>query len=142
YVRRLARTNEQACRKVRRLFAHVRHTCGRTLSETPTRSHHAGSGSDEIFKMRSLALTMSYLELLKLAFPEVIVVISALVVLAIGLTSRQGTAVAGVSSAKPSTRAAGTFAGADWCSLAAALGVVIALAAVLMLPRNATLFGG
>src|SRR5436309_2769187 len=92
--------------------------------------------------MRSLASTISYLELLKLAFPEVIVVISALVVLSIGLTSGQGAAVAGVSSAKPSTRAAGTFAGADWCSLAAALGVVIALAAVLMLPRNATLFGG
>ena len=85
---------------------------------------------------------MSYLELLKLAFPEVIVVISALVVLAIGLISRQGTAVAGVSSAKPPTRATGTAAGADWCSLGAALGVVIAIAAVLMLPRNASLFGG
>src|SRR5438876_298305 len=59
-----------------------------------------------------------------------------------GLTRGQGAAVAGGSSARPSTRAAGTFAGADWCSLAAALGVVIALAAVLMLPRNATLFGG
>ena len=62
--------------------------------------------------MRSLASTISYLELLKLAFPEVIVVISALVVLAIGLTSGQGAAVASVSSAKPSTKAAGTFAGA------------------------------
>src|SRR5436189_2929 len=92
--------------------------------------------------MRSLPSTMSYLELLKLAFPEVIVVISALVVLASGLTSRQGTAVAGVSSAKPPTRAAGTVAITDWCSSAAALGVVIAIAAVLMLPRDASLFGG
>ncbi len=86
---------------------------------------------------------MSYLELLKLALPEVIVVISALVVLAIGLTGRQRTAVAGVSSAKPPTKAAGTAAAAtDWCSLAAALGVGIAIAAVLMLPRNASLFSG
>ena len=85
---------------------------------------------------------MSYLELLKLAFPEAIVVISALVVLAIGLTSRQGTAVAGVSSAKPPTKAAGTAVAIDWCSLAAALGVAIAIAAVLTLPRNASLFGG
>src|SRR5436305_354564 len=93
--------------------------------------------------MRSPASTMSYLELLKLALPEVIVVISALVVLAIGLTGRQRTAVAGVSSAKPPTKAAGTAAAAtDWCSLAAALGVGIAIAAVLMLPRNASLFSG
>src|SRR5213595_2241170 len=92
--------------------------------------------------MRSLASTISYLELLKLAFPEVIVVISALVVLSIGLTSGQGAAVAGVSSAKPPTRAAGTVAITDWCSSAAALGVVIAIAAVLMLPRDASLFGG
>ena len=46
--------------------------------------------------MRSLASTTSYLELLKLASPEAVVVISALVVLAIGLTSRRGSAVAGV----------------------------------------------
>jgi NADH-quinone oxidoreductase subunit N len=85
---------------------------------------------------------MSYLELLKLASPEAVVVISALVVLAIGLASRRDPSVAGVSLAKPPTKAAVTAAAADWCSLAAALGVVIAIAAVLMLPRNASLFGG
>ncbi|HZE64341.1 MAG TPA: proton-conducting transporter membrane subunit, partial [Pyrinomonadaceae bacterium] len=92
--------------------------------------------------MRSLPSTMSYLELLKLVSPEAIVVISALVVLAIGLTSRRATAVAGVSLAKPSTRTGSATAATGWCSLVAALGVVIAIAAVLILPRNASLFGG
>lgn len=92
--------------------------------------------------MRSLASTMSYLELLKLASPEAVVVISALIVLAIGLMSRRATVVAGVSPAKPPTRAAGTAAATGWCSLVAALGLAIAMAAVLMLPRNASLFGG
>jgi NADH-quinone oxidoreductase subunit N len=58
---------------------------------------------------------MSYLELLRLASPEAAVVLSALVVLAIGLTTGQ----------KPAL------------SLAAAL-----IAAVLLLPANANLFGG
>jgi len=85
---------------------------------------------------------MSYLELLRLASPEAVLVISALVVLAIGVTSRRATAVAGVSLAKPPTRAAGTAAATEWCSLVAGLGVVIAIAAVLMVPRNVSLFGG
>jgi NADH-quinone oxidoreductase subunit N len=85
---------------------------------------------------------MSYLELLKLASPEAVAVISALVVLAIGLTSGRGSVVAGVSSGKPPTRAADTAGAIGWCSLVAALGVVIAIVAVLMLPRNASLFGG
>jgi NADH-quinone oxidoreductase subunit N len=86
---------------------------------------------------------MSYLELLNLASPEAVVVISALVVLAIGLTSRRATVVAGVSPAKPPpTRAASTAAAVGWCSLVAALGLAIAMAAVLMLPRDANLFGG
>src|ERR1700746_393428 len=130
---------------MRRLFAHVRHACGRTLSQIPARPHSAGSGSDEVSKMRSLASTMSYLELLKLASPEAVVVISALVVLAIGLMSRPATVVAGVSPAKLPTRATGVRlrrTAKRWCSLVAALGVVIAMTAVLMLPRNANLFGG
>jgi NADH-quinone oxidoreductase subunit N len=64
---------------------------------------------------------MSYLELIKLASPEAVVVITALVVLAVGLTSRR----------------TGTI-----CSSLAVLGLAIAIAAVLMLPRNANLFGG
>ncbi|HET9368189.1 MAG TPA: proton-conducting transporter membrane subunit, partial [Candidatus Udaeobacter sp.] len=64
---------------------------------------------------------MSYLELIKLASPEAVVVITALVVLAVGLTSRR----------------TGTI-----CSGIAVLGLAGAIGAVLMLPRNANLFGG
>jgi NADH-quinone oxidoreductase subunit N len=85
---------------------------------------------------------MSYLELLKLASPEAVVVICALVVLAIGLTGRRVTVVAGVSPAKSLPSAASTPADTGWCSLVAVLGVVIAIAAVLVLPRNASLFAG
>jgi len=92
--------------------------------------------------MSVLASTVSYLELLKLASPEAVVTISALVVLAIGLTSRRVTGVAGVSTAKPPTTAAVMPAATGWCSLVAAVGIVVAIAAVLMLPRNANLFGG
>jgi NADH-quinone oxidoreductase subunit N len=61
---------------------------------------------------------MSYLELLKLASPEIVVVVTALAVLAIGLAS---------------TRASGI------CSFVATLGLALAIGAVLMLPRNAML---
>jgi NADH-quinone oxidoreductase subunit N len=64
---------------------------------------------------------MSYLELLKLASPEAVVVVTALVVLATGLAS---------------SRASGL------CSLIAALGIALAIGAVIMLPQHATLFGG
>jgi NADH-quinone oxidoreductase subunit N len=64
---------------------------------------------------------MSYLELLKLASPEIVVVVTTLAVLAIGLAS---------------TRTSGI------CSFVAALGLALAIGAVLMLPRNATLFHG
>ncbi|PYI48550.1 MAG: NADH-quinone oxidoreductase subunit N, partial [Verrucomicrobia bacterium] len=87
---------------------------------------------------------MSYLELLKLASPEAIVVITALAVLTIGLTTGREAASATVSTAGP-TRNAGSSSStrsAALCSFVAALGLVIAIGAVLMLPRNATLFGG
>ena len=64
---------------------------------------------------------MNYLELLKLASPETIVVVTALGVLAIGLASTRASA---------------------FCSLVAGLGLVVAIGAVLVLPRNATLFSG
>ena len=95
--------------------------------------------------MRSVASTTSYLELLRLASPEAIVVISALVVLTIGLISGRATVVAGVSPTKLPTEAAGIGLGrtsTGWCSLVAGLGIIIAMAAVLMLPRNTNLFGG
>ena len=64
---------------------------------------------------------MSYLELLNLASPEAIVVVTALVVLSIGLASERA---------------------ATLCAFVAVLGLAVATGAVLMLPRNATLFGG
>jgi NADH-quinone oxidoreductase subunit N len=85
---------------------------------------------------------MSYLELLKVASPEAVVVVTALVVLAIGLASNRSAVVAGVSPAKPPISAAGTGAAADLCSIIASLGLAIAIGAVLMLPNSAALFGG
>ena len=64
---------------------------------------------------------MNYLDLLKLASPEVVVVVTALVVLALGLITARGTGI---------------------CSAVAAAGLLFAAAAVLMLPPHATLFGG
>src|SRR6476659_8968211 len=64
---------------------------------------------------------MSYLELLKLASPEAVVVLAALVVLSVGLVAKRAAAA---------------------CAFVAALGLVIAVGAVLFLPRNETLFGG
>src|SRR3954470_4639657 len=64
---------------------------------------------------------MSYLELLKLAAPEAVIVVTALVVLSISLIANR--------AATP-------------CTFIAALGLVIAILTVLLLPRNETLFGG
>ncbi len=64
---------------------------------------------------------MNYLELFKLASPEAIVAITALAVLGIGLASERASAL---------------------CSAVAALGLVLAIGAVLMLPQHATLFHG
>src|SRR5213080_3100879 len=85
---------------------------------------------------------MSYLDLLKLAAPEAIVTLTALVVLVIGVTTSRGTAVAGVSPAMPRPAAAGTAASTALCTLVAALGLLIAINAVLMLPAHANLFRG
>ena len=64
---------------------------------------------------------MSYLELLKLASPEAIVVLTVLAVLAVGLTKPNPTTI---------------------CSLLAAAGLAIAAATILKLPAHANLFGG
>src|SRR4029453_9458306 len=64
---------------------------------------------------------MSYLELLKLASPEGIVVVTVLAVLAIGLTTERASA---------------------FCSAIATFGLAIAIGAVLMVPTKRTLFCG
>jgi len=87
---------------------------------------------------------MSYLELLKLALPEATVVMTALVVLTIGLTSGREAAGATVSTARPTQNAGSrsNTSSAVLCSSVAVIGLAIAIGAVLTLPRNATLFGG
>jgi NADH-quinone oxidoreductase subunit N len=64
---------------------------------------------------------MSYLQLLKVASPEAIVVLTTLFVLSISLTMKRA---------------------ASACVFVAAFGLVTAIAAVLILPRNERLFGG
>src|SRR5438874_4713274 len=87
---------------------------------------------------------MSYLELLKLASPEAIVVITALVVLTIGLTTGREAAGATVSTARPTGNAGSRSStrSAALCAFVAALGLVLAIGAVLLLLFNVTLFGG
>src|SRR5213076_1052321 len=83
---------------------------------------------------------MSYLDLLKLAAPEAIVTLTALVVLVIGLTTNRGTVVAGVSVAMLKPAAAGTAAVTRFCTLVGALGLIIAIEAIVLLPSRANLF--
>src|SRR5438045_441513 len=64
---------------------------------------------------------MSYLDLLKLAAPETIVVVSALFVLTIGLTSARAPSL---------------------CPIVGAIGIVVAIGALLRLPPHANLFDG
>ena len=64
---------------------------------------------------------MNYLQLLQLVSPEAVIVVTALVVLALGLAKKRTTGV---------------------CSATAAAGIVFAVAAVLLLPEQATLLGG
>jgi NADH-quinone oxidoreductase subunit N len=85
---------------------------------------------------------MSYLQLLKFASPETIVVITALAVLAIGLASGQAKSSATVSTAMPHKNAKDTFRTTLICSAVAALGLTTAIGAILMLPQHATLLAG
>ena len=64
---------------------------------------------------------MSYLDLLKLALPEVIITATALALLGVGLASKRG---------------------AGLCSGIAGAGILFAIAALILLPRNANLFHG
>jgi NADH-quinone oxidoreductase subunit N len=69
---------------------------------------------------------MSYLELLRFAMPEIVVVVTALVMLAIGLTPRWGE----------------TLSSRRICPGLAALGLLASIAAVLTLPQHTNLFAG
>jgi NADH-quinone oxidoreductase subunit N len=64
---------------------------------------------------------MSYLHLLRVASPEAVVVVTVLVVLSIGLLAR-----------RPQSA----------CAFVAAVGLLIAIGAILLLPAKETLFGG
>jgi NADH-quinone oxidoreductase subunit N len=85
---------------------------------------------------------MSYIELLKLAAPETVVVVTALAVLAIGLATGRSKSTVTVATTMPAQSANDTSIASGICSAVAALGLAIAIGAVLLLPRNATLFGG
>jgi NADH-quinone oxidoreductase subunit N len=87
-------------------------------------------------------MTLSYLELLKLASPEAIVTGTALVVLTIGLATGRTKSGATVSTAQARQTATRTAGATDLCSFVATLGLAIAVCAILMLPQNANLFGG
>jgi NADH-quinone oxidoreductase subunit N len=86
---------------------------------------------------------MNYFELLQLAAPEAIVAVTALVVLTVGLLAGRRTARATVSLTVPAAEAGrrGTRANGV-CSLTAALGLALAVAALLQLPQHATLLHG
>src|SRR5256885_1843363 len=127
------------------LPSHVRDNRGGPLSKSVAGSNFAGSGSDALSEVKLLiqrSEPMSYLELLKLASPETIVVITALVVLGIGLASGRAKSSATVSTTNLAQDPKETSAGTRNCAAAAALGLAIAIGAVLMLPRDVTLFGG
>ncbi|PYL49850.1 MAG: NADH-quinone oxidoreductase subunit N [Verrucomicrobia bacterium] len=100
-------------------------------------------------------MSMSYLELLKLASPQAIVTLTALIVLAIGVATGRRTVVTGVAPAKPQERATHAVpasmsrrtadtaaASTGTCTLVAALGLIVAIAAIVMLPSRADLFRG
>ncbi len=95
---------------------------------------------------------MSYLELLRLAAPEAILVVTTLVVLTIGLVTgrRKVGATVSVAGEAGARSAAKAFAGDTpaataslaLCSLVAALGLAITAAVIVRLPEQAMLFHG
>jgi len=86
---------------------------------------------------------MNYLELLKLAAPEAIVVLTAVIVLTIGLTSGRSAVTAAVSTTKPDP---GTGNPPPMesavSSLVAAFGLIAAIAMILLPPHFSNVFGG
>src|SRR6185437_9103023 len=98
-----------------RRSANVRHCRRRALSQAPSRSNPAGGRS------HAFPETMNYFDLLRLAAPETVLVVTAFIVLALGLATTRASVL---------------------CSGVAAAGLLFASSAVLMLPPQATLFNG
>jgi NADH-quinone oxidoreductase subunit N len=87
---------------------------------------------------------MNYLELLRLAAPEAVVVLTALLLLTIALVMGRkasgpsiGTTGRGLAGGRPSSALASGIA-----TVVAACGLIVAAGAVVRLPPSATLFGG
>src|SRR6059058_2835969 len=92
--------------------------------------------------MKAADATISYLELLKLASPETIVVITALAVLAVGLGTGRVRSTTTVSTVQRARSASNSATAMRICSAVAGLGLAIAGVVVLQLPQGTTLFGG
>src|SRR6184192_3053864 len=92
--------------------------------------------------MKAADATISYLELLKLASPETIVVITALAVLAVGLGTGRVRSTTTVSTVQRARSASNSATAVRICSAVAGLGLAIAGVVVLQLPQGTTLFGG
>src|SRR3954467_1382911 len=88
----------------------------RRLPETVARSNWAGGRGNEVSEM-------SYLNLLRLAMPEIVITATALIVLAVGLTNSRSSA-------------------SRLCQLVAAIGLAIAVGVILTLPQNAGIGAG
>src|SRR3989440_2074043 len=92
--------------------------------------------------MKAADATISYLELLKFASPETIVVITALAVLAVGLGTGRVRSTTTVSTVQRARSASNSATAMGICSAVAGLGFAIAGVVVLQLPQGTTLFGG
>src|SRR6266567_1595437 len=92
--------------------------------------------------MKAADATISYLELLKFASPETIVVITALAVLAVGLGTGRVRSTTTVSTVQRARSASNSATAMRICSAVAGLGLAIAAGVVLQLPQGTTLFGG
>src|SRR5437588_843138 len=92
--------------------------------------------------MKAADAKVSYLELLKFASPETIVVITALAVLAVGLGTGRVRSTTTVSTVQRTRSASNSATAMRICSAVAGLGLAIAAGVVLQLPQGTTLFGG
>src|SRR5437016_13262687 len=92
--------------------------------------------------MKAADATVSYLELLKFASPETIVVITALAVLAVGLGTGRVRSTTKVSTVQRARCASNSATAMRICTAVAGLVLAIAGVVVVHLPQATTLFGG